>query len=423
MNPLGIIYDKEYDFKIDIDLPYYHQIGFLIPLFLLILLIIVLIIYFLYKRQIYIKRLEKVNENLKRSEQLYKSVFDKASDAILINRNGRIQYWNEQIKKMSGYNDDELNNANLLNFIVEEHKGIVTELQRAIILNRSFPERFEIQFIKKDGSFNWIDIRVVLLNKTDDYYETLIFITDIDIKKQYEINLKKALNKESELSEMKSSIISTISHEYRTPLTIVQTSVDLLKLYYKSRDDNKFQKYIERITLSIDRMIAFLEDIMFLGKLESKFYEINLENLELQLFCHDVINNVLANNNSQTKIQNEIKEKFFFKTDRTLLHTILYRVLDNAIKHSGNDSKIILQLKNNDDSIEFTISDNGKGIEPKKLDKIYDPFHRINEGEKKNGTGFGLTIVKACVEILNGEINISSKLNEGTKVTIKLSKT
>ncbi len=420
MSPLGFIYDKEYSLKLKIKGPIYYEIQFLIPIFLLVTLIIGLTVNFAIKRQKYIKRVEKINKDLHKSEQLYKSMFDKASDGILISKNGKIQYWNTQLLTLSGYEHNDLYNKNLIDFIDENHRSMVIEIQKALISDKTFPERLEFQIIKKDGSNCWVTAKISLLHKTQRDYETLIFLSDIDTKKQYELKLKNALLKEAEISEMKSSIISTISHLYRTPLTIIQNSVDLLKLHYKSKDEQKIEKYINRINLSIDRMIDFLEDIMFLGKIESKNYELSFEKLELQSFCHDVINNVIANNDSSRKIHNSIKEKFILNTDRTLLHTILYRVLDNAIKFSGNDSDIYFNFQKYYDYIIFDIIDSGCGIEPKILKNIFDPYYRINNGEQKKGTGFGLTIVKACVEILNGEIEISSNVNEGTNVTIKL---
>jgi len=229
------------------------------------------------------------------------------------------------------------------------------------------------------------------------------------------------IQKDSELISFKNGIISKISHEYRTPLTVIQTSTDLLKIFYKMRDDEKFDESIRKINSSIEKMVKILEDIVLLGEIESKMIELDYQNIDVISYIDSIISH---HKTSIPDIQEIIfitnGEKRHFVVDLYLINIIIKRLLFNAINYSDNNSQIHITLNTYTDYFDFSIEDNGEGIEPEKLEVIFNPYKKFNKNENSVGSGFSLAIVKESVNILSGSLDIKSKRGEGTRVIVKI---
>lgn len=229
------------------------------------------------------------------------------------------------------------------------------------------------------------------------------------------------MDSESELIALKNGIISKISHEYRTPLTVIQTSTELLKIYYEIKDKQKFDEAIDRINSSIEKMIKFLEDIVLLGKIESKMIELNYEKVDIFSYIDSIITHFQT---SQKNLQKINYEKYgnnkIFNIELNLINIIFTRILKNAINFSPKDSEIKIEIHTTEDNFTICIKDQGCGISNDKLKNIFNPYKRFLDNDFTDGTGFGLSIVKESVNLMNGEINISSEINKGTTITFSI---
>jgi len=230
------------------------------------------------------------------------------------------------------------------------------------------------------------------------------------------------LQKEKELNLLRSQFISTVSHEFRTPLANISSNTQLLDRFFEEWNKEKANPNFLRIYESIKDISSMLEDISTLGKEQSGRLKFNPTEINIIQLCDKVIQDsgeVIKNNIKVNFVNNFIHSKIM--ADKNLLRQILTNVLTNAMKYSPSGNEVIFEIKNeNSKFLTFIISDNGIGIPKEYLKNIYEPFQRASNVEKYKGSGLGLSIVKKFVDLHNGTIQIQSKLKKGTRVIIKI---
>jgi PAS domain S-box-containing protein len=230
-----------------------------------------------------------------------------------------------------------------------------------------------------------------------------------------------ALEKEKELNNLKSTFISTASHEFRTPLATIMSSVSLAGKYADTMDKEKMMKHIERVKTSVNHLTDILNDFLSLDKLEEGIVTANPEKMYLNEFVMQNIEELKGIAKPDQKlvyIGLPNNESVF--TDKRILKNILINLISNAIKYSNDNTKIEINASLDYNFLKIEIKDQGIGIPVKDQIHIFERFYRANNSGNVQGTGLGLNIVKKYIEILNGEINFESIPEKGTKFTIKL---
>ncbi len=275
----------------------------------------------------------------------------------------------------------------------------------------------------EDGNKNKIAVLVYKASfGTSDQIEGLVGIFfDISLRKDLEEKTIEALNREKELNEMKTNFISMASHEFRTPLTTILASADLVEMYYKKWPEDKVINHIKKIQDSVTYMTSLLDDVLTLsradrGKIKFSPTKVNLKDLCSQLM-NEIKYQTLPGHNLvfDYKLDDEI-----FKLDNKLLTQILNNLLSNAVKFSPEGGKILLSVTKKQKKIQFIVEDEGLGIEPNDLKNIFEPFYRGKNVTEIHGSGLGLNIVKNAVELCGGDIMIESEVNKGTKITFTI---
>lgn len=234
--------------------------------------------------------------------------------------------------------------------------------------------------------------------------------------------LKQAYEKEKQLSDMKTHFLSLVSHEYRNPLTIIQSSSDVIKSILNSSEIGvEAGKFIAHIDSSVRKMTNLIDDVLRYENIEA--YEVMATDSPVTL--SSVIRSIVYEseitlNNSHKIVLNFNDESIKAKTDETLLFNIISNLLSNAVKYSQGNSEIRCDVEFGMDEFSFTITDEGTGITDEELSHLFEPFQRGHNSRKLPGTGLGLSIVKRCVDKLNGRIKIETKLEKGTKVSVTL---
>ena len=233
--------------------------------------------------------------------------------------------------------------------------------------------------------------------------------------------LAVALEKEKELSELKSRIITTISHEYRTPLTTISSSAELLELYRHKWDDAKQLKHFQRIQSSVKQMTALVNDVLFLNQAEFEKLQYSPAPLNLVTFFQELIDERQATIcNKHHLIFTHVGEEEEFLGDAKLLRQILTNLLDNAIKYSPDGGTVSLYLTLEETRVVFSCLDEGIGIPLEEQKKLFNSFNRASNVGTIGGTGLGLSITKKCVDLHGGQITVDSVFGEGTKFTVTL---
>jgi len=252
------------------------------------------------------------------------------------------------------------------------------------------------------------------------------FVKDILLVIQNVTELKKAaeeilfsLEKERNLNEMKSKFVSIASHEFRTPLSTILSSVTLIDKYKNEEDSEKRTKHIERIKSSVKNLTEILNDFLSLEKLEAGKIETHLSTFDLVDFAKELSEELQALSKAgQEIIYTHSGEQRMVTLDKQLLRNICINLLNNAIKYSPENNRIEFRSSING-SIELEVSDEGIGIPDEDQTHLFERFFRAANVTAIQGTGLGLNIVKRYVQLLNGNINFASRVNKGTTFKIQ----
>jgi signal transduction histidine kinase len=236
---------------------------------------------------------------------------------------------------------------------------------------------------------------------------------------EHEVQL--ALQRERKLHELKSQFISLVSHEFRTPLTVIRTSTELLQHYKDVASEEKQQSYFQKIHSAVKNMSNLIDDVLTIGQTEAGKLQVHLENIKLEQFCLEVVQEIQASIHSPDRIQ--LISTYTCSDahlDPKLLRSILSNLLSNAIKCSSADSPVKLTLSCSTQDAIFEVQDYGIGIPESDQPQLFELFHRGQNVSNIGGTGLGLAITKQCVDLLNGTISFSSKEKEGTRFVVTL---
>ncbi|MEH2327998.1 hybrid sensor histidine kinase/response regulator [Nostoc sp.] len=239
--------------------------------------------------------------------------------------------------------------------------------------------------------------------------------------RESEERTRQALAKEQELNELKSNFVAMVSHEFRTPMTTIRTAVDILEYNSNKLTDIRRTKYFDRIQNAINQMINLLDEILFLSKTEAAKLEYKPTLLNLENFCSELTDIFKLNAGSKHSIIFTFQgESAQTQMDEDLLNCIFTNLISNAIKYSPENGTIWFDLICKDRLAIFQIKDRGMGIPLKDQTHLFQTFYRASNVGVIQGTGLGLTIVKKCVELHGGHIQLESEQGVGTTVIVTL---
>lgn len=288
----------------------------------------------------------------------------------------------------------------------------------------------EYRITKPDGSVRWIwDRAFPIRRETGQVYRIAGIAEDITERKQAEIETQNALAEEKELNTLKSRFISMVSHEFRTPLSVIISSVDLLEYYLQHGGiADKQMEHIARIQQAVQTMTHLLNDVLTIGKAESGKLQFQPIPLDLDQFCRNLVEELKITDRHHHEITFQVHvaasstalDNSEIYMDKQLLHQIFSNLLSNALKYSLPGSTVQLHLTYQADKAVFEVRDAGIGIPPEDQAHLFQLFHRATNVGTISGTGLGLAIVRQAVERHGGQVWIKSTVDQGTTVTVVL---
>jgi len=244
-------------------------------------------------------------------------------------------------------------------------------------------------------------------------------IQEINFRKQVEEDILNNLLKMQEISRLKSQFISIISHEFKTPLATIQLAADLLA-HHQLNPERREERY-EQVKSCIFYMNSLLESAIFTEDLNNNTIDLELKTVEFQSFFENIINtckSTLSDTHELvTTIDGPAQE---IKIDPTLIRQIVSNLISNAIKYSPKGGKILIDVSMSVDQITFKIKDHGIGIPPEDQPHLFELFYRGSNISTIRGTGLGLAIVYRAVQLLQGDLQFSSAIGEGTEFLVKM---
>jgi PAS domain S-box-containing protein len=279
--------------------------------------------------------------------------------------------------------------------------------------------RFQIKFRNLYFSVNTIP----LLGENTVISSALFVYTDITAQKKIEREDKNALKKEQELNELKSRFVSMASHEFRTPLSAIQTSAILIGRQNEAGKEQKREKYVAQIKKNVKQLVVILNDFLSLSKLEEGKVIANKELFDFVALSKTLIEEVsMTKKTGKNIIFSSPKKPISLNLDSKLVRHIFLNLLSNAIKYSPKNTDINIKIEESAFFVSLQVQDKGIGIPKEEQDKLFDRFFRAKNAQNIQGTGLGLNIVKQYAELMDGTIAFTSETNKGTTFLVKLPK-
>jgi signal transduction histidine kinase len=241
----------------------------------------------------------------------------------------------------------------------------------------------------------------------------------------YEANkeLTRALEKEREINELKSRIVLNVSHGFKTPLTSILSSAQLLQIY--AEKDHPFKQKITKHAFKIEHSVRALNNlltsVLFFGKADENKLQYKPKKIFTGAFVKELLDTVKAGIDNNVAIKAEIGElPKTITSDPELLYQIFENLLSNAVKYSRDGKKVEFKMVFEDQKLQAIVSDKGIGIPESEQNKLFERFFRAGNVGIVEGSGLGLSIVKKCLDVLHGEITFESEENKGTTFHISI---
>lgn len=371
---------------------------------------------------------------LSKREQEFKALVENAPDVIeRFDRSLRHVYVNPAIEQATGKPPAEFIGKTNRELEMPESKTLLWEKALETVFQTAQEAQIEFSCPSPSGQ-RYYQTRLVPEFATNgtaasesDVVETVLAISrDISQRKQAEAEVFKALEAERELNQLKSSFVAMTSHEFRTPLTTIQASTEMLERYRQRLSEEKQRNHFHRISAAVERMTEMLNDVLILSQAEAGKLKFQPAPLDLGQFCRSLVEDFRANGNDRPEIvwiEREIAPPPVPpppQMDEKLLRHILSNLLANALKYSPAESTVEFELICDRDRARFRIQDRGIGIPPQDLAHLFESFRRATNVGNIQGTGLGLAIVKRCADLHGGEIQVESEVGRGTTFTVTL---
>ena len=365
---------------------------------------------------------KEAEKKLKADINSFKHSLDSINEAVLVaNGNLELTYTNNSFQK---YLLGETSQKNTIFDCISFQNYDFYKHLFSVLSGDSHKVGGRLKLDGENNSTNWYEYNINKGISSNENKQSGIVavLNNISGEVQLEENLLEVVKREKELNELKSAFVNMVSHEMRTPLAIISSCAELIQLMLASgKPKEEIENYANHIISEVERMTAFMNDILIISKIEAGKIEFNPEAISLISFLEDIIKKSYLpwKDNRNLELSVKGKEKIF-SFDNKMLRHILQNLLDNSFKYSANKFAPKLRLRYSNSYITFSVIDFGIGIHPDDIQKLFSSFARGRNVGNINGTGIGLVVVKYFVDQHKGTISVKSKLNVGTIFSIKI---
>ena len=350
------------------------------------------------------QKLAEREQALRESEKNYRDIFNTTHDALFVNdESGRITEVNKSSELMFGYSREELLRMSVEDLISGDPPYSFAEA--LVLIEMSLKEgtqEFEWLSRKKGGDTFWSEIAITPTSAVGER-RVLAVIRDISERK--------------EMEQMKEAILSSISHDMRTPLTAM---LGFLEFVIENQvEEAQLKDYHLIMHKEGERLNEMITNFLDMQRLKAKLQEYNFKPLEVRTLLEEVVAIFASPSARHSIIVDAPANLPPIQGDDELLHQALSNLLSNAIKYSPDDSEVILGARREDNRVTLWVQDEGTGVPAESLDKLFDMFYRVG-GTSKRGTGLGLALVKEIAAAHNGQVWVESTFGQGSTFYLSL---
>ena len=365
-------------------------------------------------------RVAERTAELQRVKEHIEAIIDNSSDAILvISPEGKIEQINQAFSQLFGYDDAEVYGQLLESFTTPDQKEMLTNAIRAVARSQQ-PTRIDCIIQRRDGTVFNAEMAFSAVTEDGDRIPNVICnLRDVTESKRVEQGLREALEKERELNLLKSRFVSMVSHEFRTPLSSIQSSAELVHLYSSRMTDERKGEHLLRIEMQVKHLTVLLDEILSYSKAQTIGLEFNPVPIEIEPFLLELVAALQMNApHRQIDVSLDTKLCRVVLLDSKLISQIINNLLSNALKYTPEDKGVELAMMCDPEKVTFRISDPGIGIPEQDQKRLFEAFHRASNVGGIPGTGLGLAIVKQAVDAHQGSIRVESEVGKGTSFIV-----
>lgn len=388
--------------------------------------------------------------------QQYEAVFTHAFIGILVvDENAFIQSVNPFAISLFGYSKEEMIGKAIELLVPKRfHHTHVHHRNEYIHSTKNRPMGIgaDLIAVKKDGTEIPVEISLAHY-KNNSGNNIIVFISNITVRKNAEAELfslknqleqtveqrtheltqalsllKKSrddlsglLEKEKELSELKSRFVSMASHEFRTPLSTILTSAYLVDKYRSVEDQPNRSKHVQRIISSVSMLTDTLNDFLSVGRLEEGKIQVHKVEMNIKELLEEMLEEMKTILKRGQTIRNTHEGQLIAMMDPSLLKHIVMNLVSNAVKFSSEDTVISVTTSQTESGLLLSVKDEGIGISEQDQEHLMERFFRGTNAGNIQGTGLGLHIVSKYAELMNGTVSCKSELNKGSEFSVKFS--
>lgn len=382
-----------------------------------------------------LKQHNYIEDMMIRNEACYDLLIKSSSEIIIIHNEKGILFLNEKAINLFGASSSEKLNYNY-DYIIDlgyaEDDRISNNYYKKILFDKSTNVSFE-EIIKNNKGEEYVLHNIsayCIYDKQAAILTTMRDVTPIKQVQELKEDVKRnvaLLNETIAYNKYITDFFSNISHEFKTPLNIIFSSVQLLNIYIENDEPMgilKKKEYLNSMKQNCYRLTRLINNILDVTKLDSGFITLQLQNIDIISYVENITMSVIpyAENKGIDLIFDTDEEEKIIAVDPDKIERIILNLLSNALKFTDEGGKIYVVITNTEDYITISVKDSGIGIPEDKLELIFERFMQVDKTLRRNheGTGIGLSLVKSFVELHEGDIKIVSKINEGSDFIVNL---
>ena len=381
--------------------------------------LVALLLIFLFSRQRSINR--RLADQAAAMRKLTRIVEQAPLSIVITDLQGSIEYANPHFCAVTGYSLEEVlgKNPRILNS-GDTPPETFREMWRELSAGRVWGGQFRNR--RKNGEV-FLETAVIA-PVFDDQGRATHYVgikDDITAQKRFEAETTAALEKERQVSDMKSRFISVTSHEFRTPMAVIMSSVDLLANHFNRLDPAKQADLFGRIQSSLKRMAQMLDDVMTLNRAQANRLHLQVAPADITALVNDVVGELRLTDRDAHRFEVHAPPgPSLLPTDATILRHITSNLVANAVRYSPPGTTVLVGVEAGPSEFRIIVEDRGIGIPKEDMERIFEPFERGSNVGMIGGTGLGLNIARMMTETLGGTISVAAPDTGGSRFTVTL---
>lgn len=362
-------------------------------------------------------------EALRISEERYRKVLDNVGVGVVVVQNGRMVFANPAMVSVVGHPMDFLLSQPFTATIHPDDVPQVIERHQRRLAGLPVERFYGFRVITSTGEVRPLELSAVTL-QWERKDATLLFVVDATVRMQAEQSQRTAMQQQIELNDMKTRFIAMASHEFRTPLAAIHSSVELLMHYEDRLPAARKRQTLTKIDDAVERMTHMLENVLLIGRTDAGHLSFLPRPLCLHTFCHAMVEEMRSALPEQCqRIEFSLAlcpPHQHYLLDEALMRNILGNLLSNAIKYSPQGGEVRVSVEETPGHVQLQVHDHGMGIPKEDQARMFQNFYRATNVGQIAGTGLGLAIVRAAVQRHQGTIQVHSLVGQGSTFTITL---